>query len=373
MIDEDWNTLVSFFPTTWRELAFKTNALKGLRKDKCEEALLRTLMLHFGCGYSLRETAVKADQANIACLSDVALLKRIRKSKDWLHQLCLWLFKDRDTSSALGSAGRTYRLFDATIVKEPGKTGSLWRIHYSFQVPSLICDHFSITAVEGTGTGESLKQFPISKGDFIIADRGYCTASGMHYVSSSDALFTVRVNSTALNIFDKDGKKMNLLSKVTKIKQSGEVSAWYAYVKEESSPKLLPIRICAIRKSKEAIKIAHEKIRKLASKKQSITKPETFTFAEYVIVATTFPETEFSAQQILENYRIRWQIELLFKRFKQIAQLGHLPKYDEESSKAWLYGKLFIALITEKIVAHAAAISPWGYDLESITYQKSLA
>lgn len=27
------------------------------------------------------------------------------------------------------------RLFDATNVKEPGKTGSLWRIHYSIQIP----------------------------------------------------------------------------------------------------------------------------------------------------------------------------------------------------------------------------------------------
>ena len=330
-------------------------------------------MLHFGCGYSLRETTVKARQANIASLSDVALLKRIRKSKEWLHQLCLLLFKDSNTVSALSSMSKIYRLFDATTVKEPGKTGSLWRIHYSFQVPSLVCDHFSITAVEGTGTGESLKQFPISKGDYIIADRGYCTASGMHYVNSNDGLFTVRVNSTALKIFDNNGEKINLLSKVTKIKQSGEISSWHAYLKEESSSKLLPVRICAIRKSKEAIRIAHEKIRKLASKKQRTTKPETFTFAEYVIVATTFPEAEFSAQQILENYRIRWQIELLFKRFKQIAQLGHLPKYDEESSKAWLYGKLFIALITEKIVAHATAISPWGYDLENLTHQKSLA
>ena len=373
MIDEDWNTLMAFFPKTWRDLALKTNALKGLRKDKCEEALLHTLMLHFGCGYSLRETVVKAHQANIASLSDVALLKRIRKSKEWLHQLCLLLFKDRDAGSTLGVTDKTYRLFDATTVKEPGKTGSLWRIHYSFQVPSLTCDHFNITSVEGAGTGESLKQFPIRKGDYIIADRGYCTASGMHYVSSHDALFTVRVNSTALNIFDENGKKMNLLSKVTKIKQSGEISAWCVHVKEESNSKLLPVRICAIRKSKEAIKIAHEKIRKLASKKQRTTKPETFTFAEYVIVATTFPEAEFSAQQILENYRIRWQIELLFKRFKQIAQLGHLPKRDEESSKAWLYGKLFIALITEKIVAHATAISPWGYDLENIAHQKPLA
>jgi IS4 transposase len=39
---------------------------------------------------------------------------------------------------------------------------------------------------------------------------------------------------------------------------------------------------------------------------------------------------------------MRWQVELAFKRLKTIAQLGHLPKHDEKSSRAWLYAKLFL-------------------------------
>ena len=68
----------------------------------------------------------------------------------------------------------------------------------------------------------------------------------------------------------------------------------------------------------------------------------------------------------MEWYRFRWQIELVFKRFKQIAQLGHLPKQDPESAKAWLYGKLFVALLTDKLLAQARALSPWGYCLQGI-------
>jgi IS4 transposase len=96
-------------------------------------------------------------------------------------------------------------------------------------------------------------------------------------------------------------------------------------------------------------------------------------YAEYVIVFTTFPEDEFSANEILEWYRIRWQVELVFKRFKQIAQLGHLPKHDDESAKAWLYGKLFAALVTEKIVAYATSFSPWGYNVGQPPPAESLA
>jgi len=59
-----------------------TKALKGLRQDKSEENYMRTLLLHLGCGLSMRETVVRARQAKLAELSDVALLKRLRKSKE---------------------------------------------------------------------------------------------------------------------------------------------------------------------------------------------------------------------------------------------------------------------------------------------------
>ena len=80
--NEDWDLLLSFFPRNWQEPAVETGALKGLRKDKSPESLLRTLLLHLGCGHSLRETVVRARQASLASLSDVALLKRLRKSRD---------------------------------------------------------------------------------------------------------------------------------------------------------------------------------------------------------------------------------------------------------------------------------------------------
>ena len=120
--------------------------------------------------------------------------------------------------------------------------------------------------------------------------------------------------------------------------------------------------VCALRKSEEAIRLAHRRIERRASKKQTKTKPQTWEYAKYVAVFTTdlstLPET------ILEWYRVRWQIELTFKRLKSLAQLGHLPKYDAQSSRAWLYGKLFVALLTQKLVRIGRELSPWGYVLQ---------
>lgn len=369
-MEEDWPLLLSFLPENWRELAAETGALKGLRKDKSAENLLRTLFIHLGCGYSLRETAVRARKAELADLSDVALLKRLKKSKQWLNAMCIALFQQQGVALS-SDGGFQIRAFDATTVKEPGKTGSLWRIHYSVCLPSLCCDFFRLTETKGPGTGESFAQFPIKESDYVMADRGYSTASGIQHVISKKAYVTVRINTAALPLCNLRGKPFGLLKNVTSTKRPGTVRSWHVLVPTQGPS--IEGRLCALRKSKEAIKLAQEKIQKEAARKGKQIKPETLEYAKYVLLFTTYPEKDFSAFDVLEWYRIRWQVELIFKRFKSLAQLGHLPKSDDESSKAWLYGKLVVALLTEKLIGYANSISPWGYVLEKPTLTKPLA
>lgn len=360
-MDEEWVLLLSFLPENWRELAAATGALKGLRKDKAVEDLLRTLLLHLGCGHSLRETVVRAKKAQLADLSDVALLKRLKKAKAWLYALCVELFRERGIEVS-GRDGFQVRAFDATTVKEPGKTGALWRLHYSVRLPSLTCDFFKLTETQGQGTGESLTQFPINPGDYILADRGYSTATGIAHVRSQQAYLTVRLNTGSLPLHTVDGHDFDLTSALVTVKRAGAVKTWPVAVIVDTS--LIPGRVCVLRKTEEATKLAHEKLRLTATRKGKQLKPHTLEYAKYVILFTVFPESEFLPAGVLEWYRIRWQVELVFKRFKSLAQLGHLPKYDEESAKAWLYGKLLVALLVEKLISYATAISPWGYHLE---------
>jgi hypothetical protein len=362
--DEDWELLTTFFPSHWRDLAKTSGALKGLRQDKGEESYLRVLMLHFGCGLSMRETVTRAHEAKLAKLSSVALFKRLRKSREWLYQLCCALFKERGIKPTIATT-HNLRLVDGTLIKEPGPTGAQWRIHYSLCWPALRCDYFKLSPVEGEGTGESLRQFPMAAGEHILADRGYCHASGIHYAAEQNSYVAVRLNPDGIVLQTPAGEPFHLLRKLKLIQRSGQIVVWNAWVPLEQRPPVA-VRICAIRKSKVAIALAHKQLRRKASKQGSELQPETLIYAEYVMVLTTFPESEFPAPLVLEWYRFRWQIELVFKRFKQIAQLGHLPKQDPESAKAWLYGKLFVALLTDKVLAQARALSPWGYCLQAI-------
>jgi len=82
---------------------------------------------------------------------------------------------------------------------------------------------------------------------------------------------------------------------------------------------------------------------------------------EIVMVFTTVPASHFRTSEVLEWYRVRWQIELVYKRLETLAELGSLPKHDDQSARAWLYGKLLIALLGQKLERLGRDISPWGY------------
>ena len=359
---EDWEVLVSFLPRNWRALAVETGALKGLRKDKSPECLMRVLLLHLGCGHSLRETAVRARQAGLAELSSVAVWNRLKKSQGWLRALCTELFREQGPE-ADGAASRRFRALDATTVQEPGPTGSLWRVHYSVLLPALNCDFLRLTETKGAGTGESFVPFPVRAGEYLLADRGYSTARGLRHVAEAGAHVTVRVNTGALVLETPGGQPFALLKQLKTVRSAGKVGCWDVRVVDGQRRVAASGRVCALRKTREAIRIAHQALRRQASRKGRQLKPQTLEFAQYVILFTTFPATEFSAADVLEWYRSRWQVELVFKRFKSLAQLGHLPKHDDDSAKAWLYGKLFVALLVEKLIAYARSISPWGYRL----------
>jgi len=362
-VGEDWELLKSFLPPDWRVLARRTDALKGLRQDKSEENCLRTLLIHLACGYSLRETVVRAREAHLAELSDVALLKRLRKSEQWLYELCRSLFEEANLATDQPDLGRRIRLVDATHVKEPGNTGSVWRIHYSLSWPSLRCDYFKLSASRGEGNGESLSHLPVRARDCLLADRGYSTASGIHAVTSQKADVILRLNPQGIRILGPEGLLFPWVERLQSITRPGQVEQWNVLVPLAGEPPVKG-RVCVVRKSERATRLAQKKLRRKASKNGLALEPQTLLYAGYVLTFTTLAEAEFPAHTILEWYRLRWQIELVFKRFKQIARLGHLPKSDPTSARAWLYGKLLVALLTEKLIAHAKIISPWGYQLE---------
>jgi len=289
------------------------------------------------------------------------LLKRLRNSEEWLRSLCIELLRENVAYRIEEAMSRTIRIVDGTIVKEPGKTGSQWRILYSIRLPSLVCDFFEVTATIGEGTGESLNRLPVSQHELILADAGYCSVAGIEYVWQHGADVLVRVNPPSFVAYTAYGRRFSLLPRLRTLAKEGQFGEWRVVLHSQGSA--FAGRLCAVRKSACAIQQAHRRLQRKASKKQMITRPGTLECAKYLIVFTT--RSSGSTADVLRLYRMRWQIELVFKRLKSLAQLGHVPKHDDHSSRAWLYGKLLVTLLARKLIRIGRDISPSGHPLSA--------
>jgi hypothetical protein len=357
--DEDWTILLSLFPAEWEELGRKTGAITRLRGFHSVGNVLRTLLMHVGAGWSLRETAVRANLAGIADVSDVTLLNRLRQSESWLRELCQQLWKENGVDLTPAIAGYPVRVVDGTVVKEPGKTGSQWRLHYTLRLPSLECDEFILTPAHGEGNGDRLGRFHFRAGELILADAGYSKPPGVAAVRQKGAQICLRLNPQTLPLFEARGRPLELMTLLRTLSRPGQSAEWPAWAHHDKQR--LAGRVCAIRKSEAAIARAQRAIQLKVNRGKGTMSARRQEYARYVMVFTTLPHYAANADQVLEGYRLRWQIELTFKRLKSIVQLGHVPKLDDQSSRSWLLGKLLVALLSQKLARVGHAISPWGY------------
>jgi hypothetical protein len=367
---ENWRVLVGLLPASWEQLGRSSGAVRRLRGFSSLESLLHTLLLHIGCGWSLRETVVQAKLAGLAEVSDVTLLNRLRDAEGWFRQLCELLLLELGVTLKPTICGRNLRLLDATVVSEPGRTGSQWRIHYSLRLPALECDHFVLTSTKGAGAAERFAQFEFQANDLVLADAGYSHPPGIQSIVKQNAAVCVRLNPHAMPLYNQAGERFDLTAQLSGLTTPGEITEWPVWV--HAGEQKYQGRLAAIRKSQEAIRRAEARIKDKIQRGKNVG-PLGRLCAQYVLVFTTLSASEASAEQVLDTYRLRWQIELSFKRLKSIAELGHLPKYDDRSSRAWLYGKLFIALLTEKMVRVASTISPWGYTTKTAENAQQMA
>jgi len=354
-IGEDWGVVKAMLPAQWQAKAVELGAVRRLRGFASVEALLRVLLIHLADGCSLRETVVRARAGDLAEVSDVALLKRLRGCGPWFQ----WMAQELAAGMSLPVApaallgGRRVRLVDGSSVCEPGATGSTWRLHYVLNLHTLSCEEVHVTAATA---GESLTRFAIRAGDVMMADRGFANRRGLRHVVAHHADVVLRMNLISLPLHDQRGQPLSLLPLLRSL-AIGQAADWPAWAHDDQG--VIAVRVCAYRKTVAQTLAAQQAMQREATKKRRAVRPETLEAAAYVIVLTTLSQP--SAQAIMEFYRRRWQIELAFKRLKSLLQLGHLKKFDKDGAKAWLQGKLLVACLIETLILTAERFSPWGY------------
>jgi hypothetical protein len=358
LLEEEWEFLTDLLPKDWREQARTTGALRRARGVGSADCLLQLILMHTATGLSLRQTVVRAREQSIADISDVALLKRLRASEPWLRWLTAKM-TDLDDQGVIQrlSARHRLRAVDATTVEEQGGAGTDWRVHYTLRLPDLSCDFFELTDEHG---GETYRRIPVDHGDLLLADRGYSNAAGVATVRAAGGDVLVRWNSFSFPLITIGGDAFDALKELNHMSKHG-VREWSVSFTHDGQKHTG--RLCAIRKNAVATERAREKMRREARKKQKQVSDDALKLAQFVMVFTTVSSKELTTREVLELYRVRWQIELRFKHLKSLLGLGCLPKYDDASCRAWIQAKLLCGLLIERLMRQAKFFFPWGYRL----------
>lgn len=342
--------------------AVKAGALIRRREVRSADALLRLAITYGFCGFSLRQTALYAQTIGFASISDVALLKRLRRCGPWLGELLAHKLAQRAGRIELPANHLRLRLIDATTVARPGSTGIDWRLHLSMDVSRGMVDHIELTDAKGA---ESLTRFSFTSSDLVIADRGYAKGKDLDHVSRANAFFIVRTSRHSVKLEHLDGRAFDY---VEALNQLPEAAAREFAVHVRVSPKhVVPCRLIGIRKSEPAAERTRAKILAESRKKGRITDPRTLESAGFMTVLTNLPLNDIPPAQILDLYRFRWQIEMNFKDRKSILELDTLPAKDPALAHTYLYAKLLGTLLIDDLTSRYLSFSPWGYEIQPAT------
>lgn len=363
LFEMEWAYLINCLPpeVDLEESARRYGAITRRRSVGDASTLLRLAMGYGVCGMSLRQTAAWAEVLGLASISNVALLKRLRGCTEWLGYLIAAKLADTAPAPSISGHGMRIRLVDATTIKAPGSNGTDFRLHLGFDLGRMAIDHVEVTDRRG---GESLRRFKYAPGELVIGDAGYAHRPSLYAVTRTGADFLVRHNWWALPLTTPDGEPLEVAELVRGLPDAGacEFPVLVKAAANGSTP-AFPVRLILLRKSEAAAERAREKVLRERSRKGRELDPRALELAAYICLVTSLKPEAVTAEEVLDLYRFRWQVELAFKRLKGLLDLGQVPSGDPQLGKTVIFAKLLAALIVSDYTGRYLDFFPWGYRL----------
>jgi hypothetical protein len=354
------NELIKRLPEGYERACVETKAMERRREIKTPIDLIKLILLYLVGGFSQVEMSVIAKESEIAKIGDTGFLKKFAKSKDWLA----WMVSQNVPKPIVEYSlldvfnGYTLAAIDATNVTEKGRSKQIFRLHYAINLLTMCCLSSKITAQK---VGETLKNFNLKEKWIVLGDRAYGTLTSIEHCLVAKADFVLRLKYGAFKLYNADGSEVSLIEKLKKVtsKTAADIEV-YAKLPLLGFYKL---RICAIKIPSDKLDKVDRRNKKRASRKQLCTSDEALQMSHYVVVITSLPMT-ITASEIIALYRLRWQVEIYFKRLKTIMDFGNVPLKRADSIEAWMNGKLLIALLVEQMLSEVS-FSPCGENVRN--------
>jgi hypothetical protein len=288
-----------------------------------------------------------AAEQDIAHLSDEALIQRLHGAVGYLEAVSDALLTRPGAASSWH--GRVFRVSDSSSLSKLASKGTDWRIHGVYDLGRGGFSHLEVTDSHGA---EALDRGASVAGEVRVADRGYANAPAwQRFLQTQPARvdFIVRMRWNTIRLIDAAGALFDItawLKDRPAESETHEVAVWAQSGKHQTP---IAIRLIARRKTTEAIEKAHKDLRRQASRKQNKLDPRSLVAAEHLVLATSLPQAAFPAGEVLAAYRLRWQIELAFKRLKSLMRIDDIRTRTEVGTRCWLHAHLIVALLCDDL------------------------
>jgi DDE family transposase len=197
----------------------------------------------------------------------------------------------------------------------------------------------------------ALQQEPLPRGSLRITDLGYFDI-GVFRKMSEEGVFWLSRLQFGTSVFAADGTQLALLSWLNK--QPGRVVDMPVLMGAEQK---LPCRLIAWRLSEEAANRRRQKLIDDARRKDGHTPTaERLAWCDWTILVTNVPPEMLTAKETAVLYRARWQIELVFKRWKSYGLVAEMTGSTVARQMVRLWARLLGVLLEHWILV----CSVWG-------------
>lgn len=353
---KDWQQLLSYLPEDYEQLACEHKLLEvqyGNAKVRTAQDLLRLVFVHVGCDLPLRQTVAVVGAAGGPKLSAMRLHKKMQRAPSYLEALIARMVPVGEHARPQLWAGFEMVAVDASTVCGPGATGADARIHAVLRLADLSYEQVQVTDHHG---GETFKRFVWSEGQLVIGDRGYCNAPGVAHVLDGGAQVLVRYNLRSMPVYDRWHNVVDVMQwlRALRLGKPSEIRV-QAVSNAQGAPRWIEGRLVAERLPDKEAEQARRRVRRDHGSAATAQMLET---AGYVVLFTTASRGAMPARRCFAAYRLRWQVELLFKRCKSLCGFDRLPNYRDDTIHAWLCAKVLLGLLMDRIGSAAAEVFP---------------
>ena len=354
---ESWEQeIVPHLPEELEEQAWLLGAMQR-KSGKLLRAsdLLRGVLAYVLCVSSFRRLGAWGVVLGIADMADTSWRDRLRKASQWLA----WIVSQRLQPQGvvpcpwLKKAGYgAIELVDATHLKCVGVHGKVWRIHCLY---SLLTLQIRQVVVSSTKVAENLKQFVLQAGSIYVHDSGYGYRDRVAQSVEAGAYTVTAFYPGSFPLEDEGGKPFEVVKWLKQQRaRAGRICS--ASVFFGSGGKRFETRVVALRRTQEQTRQMCRRKKKKADQDHRKLQGDTWYLAGWLLVLTTLPAADWSAQEVLSLYRARWHIELLFKRIKQLLHQHCLRAETEETAVATVYAILVSWVVQQEVALEMRAV-----------------